>query len=174
MATYVNRNGRWLAKVVRRPHKPMAKTFGTLHEARAWAENLEASLRQLKTRPDLIFGPPAPKPDDPHGFVSALPRLDFEASSVGIYFLFKNNRCVYVGQSIKVHQRVTEHRTRKAHLKDFDSYSWVTCRRDQLSELERFYIEKLNPKLNTTFTERNVIIARDRARARARKPPPAL
>lgn len=65
-----------------------------------------------------------------------------------VYFLYKNNRVVYVGQSTAGLSRLQDHRTRKGHIKDFDAYSYIACTKEELDELEAFHIRRLQPKYN--------------------------
>ncbi|OLF36556.1 hypothetical protein BTW00_05585 [Psychrobacter sp. C 20.9] len=61
----------------------------------------------------------------------------------GVYFLVKNNEIVYIGQSINIASRITQHRD-----KDFDSVSYVACHKDELDILESLYILAYQPALN--------------------------
>lgn len=61
----------------------------------------------------------------------------------GVYFLIKDSQIVYIGQSINIAARITSHKD-----KDFDSVSYVTCRRSELDILESLYIIAYNPILN--------------------------
>jgi hypothetical protein len=61
----------------------------------------------------------------------------------GVYFLIKNSEIVYIGQSINIAARITSHKD-----KDFDSVSYVTCKRSELDILESLYIIAYNPVLN--------------------------
>lgn len=61
----------------------------------------------------------------------------------GVYFLIKNKKIVYIGQSINIASRVTQHRD-----KDFDSVSYVSCDRSELDVLESLYILAYKPPLN--------------------------
>lgn len=61
----------------------------------------------------------------------------------GIYFLIKNLKIVYVGQSLNVIRRSGQHPD-----KDFDRFSWVLCKRSELDDLERAYIKAFDPPLN--------------------------
>lgn len=167
MATFVQRNGRWMAKVCLRPFKPKAKTFASRREAEEWASDLETQLRDMRRAPskaiELISRLPANPP--PAEEVLSLPRIDLRDGPTGIYFLFKRDKCIYIGQSRRIHQRVQEHRFAPRHKKDFDSYTWVLCTPEELDELERFYINAVKPELNITFTGRNSEIARRRIAA---------
>jgi hypothetical protein len=62
----------------------------------------------------------------------------------GVYFLVKAGRVVYVGQSNNVYWRVGVHRLTK----DFDAWHWVSCPREELTRLERRYIDLLVPQMN--------------------------
>jgi hypothetical protein len=62
---------------------------------------------------------------------------------VGIYFLVRQGKVVYVGQSVNVAARVAQH-----HDKDFDSVTIVECDRKVLDVLESLYIHFLRPPLN--------------------------
>jgi len=65
---------------------------------------------------------------------------------VGIYFLIKEEEIVYIGQSISISSRICSHST--SRLKDFDSYYFVNCFREELDELETKYIYKFMPRHN--------------------------
>jgi hypothetical protein len=62
----------------------------------------------------------------------------------GIYFLCLDGRVVYVGQSIDVYGRVLYHRTDK----DFDSAFFIASTKENLNDVERFFIKYLMPELN--------------------------
>lgn len=64
-------------------------------------------------------------------------------SGSGIYFLIKDNRVVYVGQSVSVHSRIGGHKD-----KDFDHYAYILCGKEILDALESLYIHVLRPPLN--------------------------
>lgn len=61
----------------------------------------------------------------------------------GVYFLIKDNEIVYIGQSINIASRITQHRD-----KEFDSVSYVACHRSELDVLESLYILAYKPPLN--------------------------
>lgn len=82
--------------------------------------------------------------------VLALPRLRKTDTFCGIYFLIRNNVCVYVGQSTQIHVRVREHKTKKTV--EFDSYSWTMCEPERLNTLEQHYIDLLKPERNVLGT----------------------
>jgi hypothetical protein len=61
----------------------------------------------------------------------------------GVYFLRSEGEVVYVGQSVNVFSRISNHREKK-----FDSFTVVPCEREHLDSLESLYIHTLRPKLN--------------------------
>ena len=63
----------------------------------------------------------------------------------GVYFLIKDSEIVYIGQSINIASRITQHRD-----KEFDSVSYVACHRSELDILESLYILAYKPPLNGT------------------------
>lgn len=62
----------------------------------------------------------------------------------GVYFLIANNEVVYVGQSVNVYSRISEHVSGKC----FDRYAYVPCAVELLDKLESLYIHCLRPRLN--------------------------
>lgn len=62
----------------------------------------------------------------------------------GVYFLVKDGRVVYVGQSTNIHMRLAKHLATK----DFDSFHFVECDASILDEVEAAYIVSLDPPLN--------------------------
>lgn len=80
---------------------------------------------------------------------SLVPQADLIKKSLsygdacGVYFLIKDKVIVYIGQSINIASRITQHRD-----KDFDSVSYVACHRSELDVLESLYILAYKPPLN--------------------------
>ncbi len=62
----------------------------------------------------------------------------------GIYFLFRGDDLVYIGQSINVLGRVTAHTSDK----DFDSFAYLPCPEKELLAVEALYINEFKPLLN--------------------------
>lgn len=62
----------------------------------------------------------------------------------GVYFLVKDMRVVYVGQSVDIFARVSEHRAKIM----FDSISFIRCAKSGLDVLESLYIHTLKPPRN--------------------------
>jgi len=70
-----------------------------------------------------------------------------EQSRTGVYFLVKQEKVGYVGQSKNVFGRIADH----ARLKDFDRFAFIECNADTLDILESLYIHTLRPELNATY-----------------------
>lgn len=65
------------------------------------------------------------------------------SNASGVYFLLDGNEVVYVGQSVNVYSRISQHKD-----KLFDRYAYVPCRVESLDALESLYIHFLRPRLN--------------------------
>jgi len=68
--------------------------------------------------------------------------------AVGVYFLVKADRVVYVGQSVDIYSRIAQH----GH-KDFDRFAFVPCDKALLDKLESLYIHLLRPAQNGNISE---------------------
>lgn len=167
MATISERNGRFTAQI-RRKKKGMqalslSKTFGTREEAECWAagfsdKSLDGLMQPKLAALDLR--------------VHRLPRLKATTGVVGIYFLFRDDVCVYVGQSTDVHGRVRSHKLQREGLKDFDSYALIPVDEDDLDSVETYYIRALQPEFNKCEVggARNSRRSRQRAAGRVDSP----
>ena len=62
----------------------------------------------------------------------------------GIYFLLREKKVIYVGQSLDVLTRVKAHRSDKV----FDDYLFYRCEKHELNKLESVMIHWLEPELN--------------------------
>ena len=71
-------------------------------------------------------------------------KIEVEKEKPCVYFLIKNNEIVYVGQTVKLHNRLQQHKLDK----DFDSYFFLECKKEELLALERKYIFEFLPVLN--------------------------
>ena len=72
-----------------------------------------------------------------------LPKTLFNSGSC-IYFLCKNERVVYVGQSENVHQRLVEH----MKFKDFDAVFYLRVPAHKMNKIESALISYLKPEYN--------------------------
>ena len=71
-----------------------------------------------------------------------------------VYFLLKNKKIVYVGQTTNGLNRIKEHLLNCN--KDFDDFKILKCDESELNELENNYIIKYNPKYNKNLNSFNV------------------
>jgi len=123
-------------------------TFSSKFDAKAWATERSVILRRAK------------KPDIDH-WIADSRRLFVEFSDLlsesdilskakkpedvsGVYFLIRDEKIVYVGQSKCVYARLETHKKEK----DFDKVTIVKCAQDKLKPLEELYIRKFQPPLN--------------------------
>lgn len=67
-----------------------------------------------------------------------------------IYFLIKDDEIVYVGQTIRGMHRIKVHQFEGK--KDFDSFSYLVCDKNELDYWESRYILKYDPKYNSQIT----------------------
>ena len=65
-----------------------------------------------------------------------------------IYFLLKNNKVVYVGQTNNIFNRIKEHKKNK----DFDNVAYITTTKNKVNYLENYYIIKYEPFYNELST----------------------
>ena len=72
----------------------------------------------------------------------------------GIYCLFSGVDLVYVGQSVNVHSRISQHALYTD--KKFDSFSYIPCNRDELNMMEARYILRFRPVHN--FSSRGQLV----------------
>ncbi|SHK43559.1 transcriptional regulator, AlpA family [Roseomonas rosea] len=93
-----------------------------------------------------MFGPPRPNPfallNEEQILAQAVPY-----GAPGIYFLIKEERIVYIGQSVNVHARVAHHRYSKA----FDRWHWIPVPKRRLNVMEQRYIQFFRPPLNMVY-----------------------
>jgi hypothetical protein len=141
-------NGTTKAQVWIKPLPRQSRTFPARDQAEFWAQQTEIHLRAMReqqrfrmsedTKPRRLRSP-----DEVH----RLPRVILGRGVSGVYFLYHQEECVYVGQSVNVHARVRDH-MRGEYAKSFDSYSWLATQLCELAALEAYYITLLQPKLN--------------------------
>lgn len=73
------------------------------------------------------------------------------AAVIGIYFLWRKDKIVYIGQSTNIHARIAQHR--KEGRKTFDKITYVECAKEELGETERRFIKKHKPFYNVSQNE---------------------
>ena len=71
---------------------------------------------------------------------------DLSLCTAGIYFLWRGNVIVYVGQTRAGFGRIATHIAQSQ--KVFDGVSFLRCEADQLDEVERKYIDRFMPEYN--------------------------
>ena len=72
----------------------------------------------------------------------------------GIYFLFKDQKVVYVGKSLNASARIYDHQRAKS--KVFDSYAILPVAAEYLDELEVIYICKFAPIYNVLLARNSI------------------
>lgn len=154
MASIIQIGNKWRAQVRRKGSPPHTKTFQDQHQAQAWADSIEQSLAAkdadammvaIQQRPWADMHRGAPNVDGLPPEVAALPTMALDRCC-GVYFLFLERRCVYVGQSTNVFSRIREH----FFTKRFDAFAWMEVAPSRLSEVEQHYIKAIRPGLNVT------------------------
>ena len=75
------------------------------------------------------------------------------SKQIGIYFLINTNEIVYVGQSIDIFSRISQHKN-----KNFTHFVYINCLEHQLDKLESIYIHFLQP-VGNGFASRKEKIA---------------
>ena len=76
-----------------------------------------------------------------------------------VYFLLDNIEIVYIGQSINLATRISQHML----VKDFNKVLYLPVPQENLLSVERFFIEHLTPKYNNeTFLKHKKFIYKDR------------
>jgi hypothetical protein len=84
-----------------------------------------------------------------------------------IYFLIRNEKIVYVGQSIAFGARMQQHLNGK---KIFDSIAHIDVYEEDLGDVEAFYIVKFNPEYNKTLPPNNLYLGESKISKRLKIP----
>ena len=66
---------------------------------------------------------------------------------IGVYFLFKKDKIVYVGQSQNIKERINTHKKNKL----FDCWNYIEVLGGNINEIEADYILKYNPIYNKSI-----------------------
>lgn len=69
-----------------------------------------------------------------------------EIKIVGIYFLYRDNKLIYIGQTTDLHSRLASHRS--AATTKFDYFRLIPCSRFRLKHYESRLIAYFKPELN--------------------------
>ena len=141
MATIRKRDNSWQVQIFCKGNRKSA-TFSTKAEASAWAAETEdriARLHALKTQSE--YHHPADMVSE-HDIVLNSTHSD---SMRGVYFLILDERVVYIGQSVDVHCRISEHKRRG---RKFSRFFILSVPHESLDEIEAKYIVLLRPEGN--------------------------
>lgn len=71
----------------------------------------------------------------------------------GIYFLLSDGVIVYIGKSLNVINRTTQHNN-----KIWEEYTYLTCKEKDLSAIEKKYIQIYSPKYNENICYKKIPI----------------
>jgi len=66
----------------------------------------------------------------------------------GVYFLIKNDKVVYVGQSTHILSRIGN----QFNYVDYDNFAFIMCRKSELNIIESLYIHAFRPIKNGNNT----------------------
>ena len=130
-----------------RLERQMAEHVGHLNRLRGEVATAAAS------RPVVVQELPRLK-IQPHDVAAAVMAIVKGAGDVpresncGVYFLIRDDRIVYVGQSIDVVERVARHR--KDATTTFNRAAWIPCEPSRLCDVEMFWIRAILPEHNRT------------------------
>jgi hypothetical protein len=92
--------------------------------------------------------------------IAGLERLDTPVDPC-VYFLCRGDTVVYVGQSVRLAERLKDHRA-----KVYDTVYFVRCELAEMGALERRWITELRPELNIAGAGKGVTLRRDVRRFR--------
>lgn len=153
----ISRRGRFWRARIRMKGEIATKTFDTELEAENWAHKYEEKIRRgvlHKNRPSSIvqrlpLGPSSGyfrNPDiDENWLVERSKARKSLRMIPGVYFLLSGYTVVYVGKSENCPLRIS------LHCKGpmvFDSYHYIPFHIDEISEMERHYIDLFDPIYN--------------------------
>jgi hypothetical protein len=149
MASFEQRSGKWRCLVFHAGRR-FARTFSTEEEARAWGVEAKEKMRRgWRPKPlrhhrcrEIAIPAHMALPTLTHDQIvsGALPYR----RECGIYFLIRERRIVYVGQSVNVTYRIGSHHPKIK----FDHVAFHFCQRKELDVLEAYYIKTLAPEHN--------------------------
>lgn len=114
----------------------------------------------IQIQPGKSFEPAIVRVADPIAANEELPpelidmagRLRSYNSTVCVYFLIRDRRVVYVGQTYDLGQRISDH----SRTKDFTSVLYLEVPKEDLDRVERGLIRALRPELNQAYVTSRV------------------
>lgn len=152
----------WQAQI-QRDGKRQSKTFPSQQQAEEWAAAVETTIKLRKNvAPEPVvrdFSDPKLVSALPSRVLDALTKVPFDRATVlqaslpcgsmcGVYFLIDKGEVVYVGQSLDVLNRLSKHMRGGRR---FERFAFIACKKEDLDELERLYINALVPAWNTAM-----------------------
>ncbi len=99
-------------------------------------------------------------------------KVPYPSVTSGIYFLIKNEKVVYIGQSLNVIPRITIHK--KQERIAFDSFTIELCKADEMNDREADYIVSMNPPGNKTIPANSKWISLEQIKNRSGLTKPAI
>lgn len=130
-----------------------SSSFRTKAEAAAWAATKENEIRSGQV-PEGYSKPkkkrplqPEPQDVSPLKSKAAILAAAREATLFpAVYFLIKDGEIMYVGETTNIFWRIASHLL----VRQFDSFSYIPCKKERLRKLEARYIQEFQPVWNYT------------------------
>ena len=154
MATFRERSGKIHAEICVN-YMRASRTFSTMEAAEFWADRKEASLAKIENL-KITFDSHRVTTGIPLRMLEAMKKANYSEDDIlasaftvetmsGVYFLIREKRVRYVGQTKNLFDRLRRHYNNG---KKFDSYAFIPCPVEQLNELEAAYIMSMLPEEN--------------------------
>lgn len=85
-----------------------------------------------------------------------VPLPELPVHIIGVYFLMRGDKCVYIGSSTNILERINTHVSDAAgngssEPKLFDSAAYIQCDEHDLAEVEERFIAELQPEYNSAL-----------------------
>lgn len=158
---YQTPSGSWRAQVKKRG-AGKSYTAKSREEVELWAKNAE---KMIETRHKVVRVVDSNDPPEtilvtalphrvlhalqnvPHAYHEVLEARVPSANNCGVYFLIENREIMYVGKSLDLFNRLSQHMRSG---KRFDSYAFLACQPTHLDYYEALYINAFVPPWNTS------------------------
>lgn len=157
MASIIKAGNKWRVQI-KVGNDRRSNTFNNEEDARSWGAATEGKLRARVEAEELLSAGVKPKyfpmrvfqalMDAPLSATEIINAAAPKSAFCGVYFLIKDDRIIYVGQSKNAMRRVTRHIDEG---REFDRFTVVSCPEEDLDRLERTFITALVPEENMTF-----------------------
>lgn len=83
--------------------------------------------------------------------------LELFEDKVGVYFLYKDDDIVYIGQSINIGNRIRSHKRGKGGYKKFTHYSYLPLKTEDLNNTEAILIYNFLPIHNKVMHKNDFV-----------------